>query len=94
MLRFLVWLKRLFVLLWLLVLVFLSAAITADNPQLITLHLFGKVYEASAGFIFMVSLGVGALLGIILLLPRLWLLQRKVRKLLKRLEQANDHPAR
>ncbi len=93
MLRVLVWLKRLFVLLWLLVLVFISAAITADNPQIIALHLFGKAYEASAGFIFMVSLGVGALLGILLLLPKLWLLQRKVRKLVKHLQQANDPPA-
>ena len=81
------------VLLWLLVLVFISAAITADNPQIIGLHLFGKAYEASAGLIFMVSLGVGALLGIVLLLPKLWLLQRKVRKLVKLLQQANDPPA-
>lgn len=93
MVRVLVWFKRFFVLLWLLVLVFISAAITADNPQLIALHLFGKAYQASAGFIFMVSLGVGALLGIFLLLPKLWLLQRKVRKLLKLLHQASLPPA-
>lgn len=93
MLRILVWFKRLFVLLWLLVLVFLSAAITADNPQLISLHLMGKVFEASAGFIFMLSLAFGALLGVMLLLPKLWLLQRKVRKLVKQLNQSNDTPA-
>ena len=58
MVRVLVWFKRLFVLVWLLILVFISAAITADNPQPMTLHLFGKAYQASAGFIFMVSLGL------------------------------------
>jgi uncharacterized integral membrane protein len=83
MLRIVVWIKRVFILLWLMVLVFISAAITADNPQQITLHLLGKSYQASAGFLFMVSLGFGALLGVALLLPRVWLLQRKVRKLLK-----------
>ncbi len=92
MLRVLVWIKRLFVLIWLLVLVFLSAAITADNPQQISLHLFGKAYQASAGFIFMVSLCCGAMLGVLLLLPKLWLLQRKARKLVKLLQQSNEHP--
>ncbi|HRH77070.1 MAG TPA: LapA family protein [Cellvibrionaceae bacterium] len=93
MVRVLVWFKRLFVLVWLLILVFISAAITADNPQPMTLHLFGKAYQASAGFIFMVSLGVGALLGIVLLLPKLWLLQRKARKLVKHLQQQQQTPA-
>ncbi|HEY6529011.1 MAG TPA: lipopolysaccharide assembly protein LapA domain-containing protein [Cellvibrionaceae bacterium] len=92
MLRVAVWFKRLFVLVWLLVLVFISAAITADNPQPISLYLLGKAYQASAGFIFMVSLGFGTLLGVVLLLPRLWLLQRKVRKLLKQLNHVRDTP--
>lgn len=90
MLRALVWVKRLFVFLWLLVLVFISAAITADNPQVITLYLLGKAYQASAGFLFMVSLGIGVLAGITFLLPRLWLLRRRVSKLIRQVEQSKE----
>lgn len=92
MLRIVAWVKRVFVFLWLLILIFISAAITADNPQIITLYLLGKAYQASAGFLFMLSLGFGVLLGILLLMPRIWVLKRSAGKFKRLLQQTKDVP--
>ena len=74
------WVKRLLLLLWGLFILVLSAKITLDNPEQTTLRLLGAEFSASNGFLFMVSLAGGMLLGISAVLPALYLAKRKCQR--------------
>jgi uncharacterized integral membrane protein len=88
-----IWLKRIFLLLWGLVILFFSANITQDNPGVVHLHLLGSSFSASAGFVLMGSLGAGILIGVGLLLPNLYLCRARYRRLVAKSAASSLKPS-
>ncbi len=74
------WLKRALMLLWVLIILVLSANITLDNPELATLHLFAVNFSASIGFLLVASFCSGILLGIGCVLPVLYLARLRCKR--------------
>ena len=64
------------------------------NSQLVTLHYFlGYAWEAPLVMVLLLAVALGAMLGILALLPLLFRLRRERGKLLKQVEVSTQIPA-
>lgn len=77
-------LKQLLVVMWALLLAVVIVVITLDNTEPATLHLFGHPFTASLGFLWVVALSLGILVGIACSLPALYFARKRCQRALAR----------